>query len=111
MPRSRVTQRPTIRVVPNPKDYIALAQNARRVAQELEELSASFDRAGGAAMVTRFAAAHQMEIPRLDLPGSVRALRSNAGMLFLIANSLAHRTLPKQESVDDRDTTPCGQPH
>jgi hypothetical protein len=92
--------RNTIRIrTPRPKDFIALAKNARRVAEELENLSTRFDQADGPTMVSRYAAAHQIEIPRLDIAAAVRALRSNAGMLFIIANSLAHRESPQQ---DDR---------
>jgi hypothetical protein len=89
----RRSDRNTIRIfrAPTPKDFFALAQNARRVAEELEELSTSLHQANGPMMVMQYAAAHQMEVPRLDLAESVRALRSNAGMLFIIANSLARR--------------------
>ncbi|MGA8224173.1 MAG: hypothetical protein WB780_21180 [Candidatus Acidiferrales bacterium] len=92
-PEMRRSDRNTIQIVraPTPKDFIALAQNGRRVAEELEQLSTSLHQANGPVMIMRYAAAHQMEIPRLDLAESVRALRSNAGMLFLIANSLQHR--------------------
>jgi hypothetical protein len=95
----RRSDRNTIRIVraPTPKDFIALAQYARRVAEELEELSTSLHQANGPVMIMRYAAAHQMEIPRLDLAESARALRSNAGMLFIIANSLARREAPQHD--------------
>lgn len=91
MPRPAANSRTTLRIIPGSKDYASLAQNARRLAQELEELSASFDRVGGTAVITRYAAANQMNIPSLDLRGPVHALRSNAGVLFLVASSLARR--------------------
>lgn len=108
-PERRRSDRNTIRIVraPTPKDFIALAQNARRVAEELEELSTNLHQANGPVMIMRYAEAHQMEIPRLDLAESVRALRSNAGMLFLIANSLQHRATPSNEA---QSTEPASHP-
>lgn len=97
----RPNGRATLRIVPGPKDYAALAHNARRLAQELEELSASFDQVGGAAVITRYATANAMEIPRLDLRGPIHALRSNAGALFLIASSLAHRKAVNAPQAQD----------
>lgn len=72
----------------------ALAREARRLADEAEQLYISLEQIGALADIRRYMVIHSAGNPNLDLVQTAKALRCYAGVLSMIASA----------------TPACGQP-
>jgi hypothetical protein len=79
MPESPAQDRKTKRT--------ALSREARRLADEMENLYIQLEQVGAMATVRQYMATHSEGSPRLDLLQTAKALRCYAGVLSLIASA------------------------
>lgn len=65
----------------------ALAREARRLADEAENLYIQLEQVGALARIRQYMIVHEEGVPRFDLLQTAKALRCYAGVLSLIASA------------------------
>jgi hypothetical protein len=65
----------------------ALAREARRLADEAENLYIQLEQVGALARIRQYMVIHEEGVPRFDLLQAAKALRCCAGVLSLIATA------------------------
>lgn len=75
----------------------ALSREARRLADEMENLYIQLEQVGAIATVRQYMTTHSEGSQRLDLLQTAKALRCYAGVLSLIASASAQRESVKHE--------------
>ena len=79
---------------------MALAKEARGVAEEVEDLYISLEQIGALASIRRFMISHQEGVQDFDLLQTAKALRCYAGVLSMMATAVPKSTArPEQWST------------
>ena len=78
---------------------IALARQARRLADELESLSREFEKTDALSAIRRFMELHEEGNPSFDMLDAAKNLRSYAGILSLVTKSPEPQIQPSNARI------------